>query len=172
MDPVAEPRSLIRRLEAVLGERLDRQQYQVITQEDLLGLVYKLMNILTWLLTGLTSIALFVGGVGIMTVMLMAVNERSKEIGIRKAVGARPGDVFTQFLGEAVIIALAGGAVGLVISYFVCLGLAAWTPIKPLITVSTVVLSFGVCLIVGGFFGLIPAMKASRKDPVASLRNE
>lgn len=172
MEPTAEPRSLIRRLEAVLGERLDRQQYQVITQEDLLGLVYKLMNILTWLLTGLTSIALFVGGVGIMTVMLMAVNERSKEIGIRKAMGSRPGDIFTQFLGEAITIALAGGTVGLGISYVVCLALYHWTPIKPMITFSTVGLAFGVCLAVGCFFGLIPAMKAARKDPVAALRNE
>ncbi|HTQ09560.1 MAG TPA: ABC transporter permease, partial [Fimbriimonadaceae bacterium] len=80
--PDVEPRPLIERLEDVLGRRLDRQEFQVITQEDLLGLVFKVMSILTWLLTGLTSIALFVGGVGIMTVMLMSVNERSKEIGI------------------------------------------------------------------------------------------
>jgi putative ABC transport system permease protein len=172
VQPDVEPRKLIKSLEAVLGQSLDHQQYQVLTQEDLLGLVYKLMSILTWLLTGLTSIALFVGGVGIMTVMLMSVNERSKEIGIRKTVGARPSDIFVQFLAEAVAVALAGGLVGLVLSYFVCLALAAWTPIKPLITVSTVAMAFGVCLAVGGTFGLIPAMKAARKDPVAALRNE
>jgi putative ABC transport system permease protein len=170
--PDVEPRALIKRLESVLGKRLDRQQYQVLTQEDLLGLVYKLMSILTWLLTGLTSIALFVGGVGIMTVMLMSVNERSKEIGIRKAVGARASDVFVQFLAEAVFVAVAGGAVGLVISYWACVALAAWTPIKPLITLPTVSLAFAVCIAVGGFFGLIPAMKAASKEPVGALRNE
>jgi len=170
--PDAEPRALIKRLEAVLGERLDRQQFQVITQEDLLGLVFKLMNILTWLLTGLTSIALFVGGVGIMTVMLMSVNERSKEIGIRKTTGARPSDIFVQFLGEAIAVALAGGAAGLVLSYFACLGLTAWTPIKPLITLSTILLSAIVCVAVGGVFGIIPAMHAALKDPVAALANE
>jgi putative ABC transport system permease protein len=169
--PDAEPRALIKKLGAVLGRRLDREQFQVMTQEDLLGLVYKLMGILTWLLTGLTSIALFVGGVGIMTVMLMSVNERSKEIGLRKAVGAKPGDIFVQFLAEATMVALIGGAIGLALSYFVCLGLAAWTPIKPLITASTVLLAFGVCVAVGGFFGLIPALKASRRDPVAALRS-
>lgn len=172
IQPEVEPKNLIKRLEAVLAQRLDRQQFQVITQEDLLGLLYKLMGILTWLLAGLTSIALFVGGVGIMTVMLMAVNERSKEIGIRKAVGARSSDLFVQFLSEAVAVSLAGGIVGLGFSYLVCLALAKWTPIKPLITFSTVLLAFGVCLAVGAFFGLIPAMKAARKDPVAALRNE
>lgn len=171
-EPSVAPKPLIKRLEDVLGQHLDRQQFQVITEEDLLGLVYKLMSILTWLLTGLTSIALFVGGVGIMTVMLMSVNERSKEIGIRKTVGARPSDIFVQFLGEAVCVALAGGAVGLAFSYVVCLALLKWTPIKPLITGSTVLLAFGVCVAVGGIFGLIPAMKAARKDPVAALRNE
>lgn len=170
--PDVEPKALVKRLEAILGERLDRQQYQVITQEDLLGLVFKLMGILTALLTGLTSIALFVGGVGIMTVMLMSVNERSKEIGIRKTAGARSADVFVQFLCEAVFLALAGGAVGLGLSYVTCLALAQWTPIKPLITVSTVVLAFAVCMVVGASFGLIPAMKAARKDPVEALRNE
>jgi putative ABC transport system permease protein len=169
--PDAEPKSLIKKLGEVLAKRLDREQFQVMTQEDLLGLVYKLMGILTWLLTGLTSIALFVGGVGIMTVMLMGVNERAKEIGIRKAVGARPGDIFVQFLAEAILLAVAGGAIGLLLSYLVCLGLAAWTPIKPLITAGTVLLAFGVCIAVGGFFGLIPAVKASRRDPVTSLRS-
>ncbi|HWA84020.1 MAG TPA: ABC transporter permease [Fimbriimonadaceae bacterium] len=170
--PDAEPKTLIRKLEQVLAQHLDRQQFQVITEEDLLGLVYKLMSILTWLLTGLTSIALFVGGVGIMTVMLMSVNERSKEIGIRKTTGAKPSDIFAQFLSEAVTLAVSGGVVGLVFSYFVCLGLAAWTPIKPMITIRIVLLAFAVCIAVGGFFGLVPAMKASRKDPVEALRNE
>ncbi len=170
--PDVEPRALIKRLEAILGERLDRQQFQVITQEDLLGLVFKLMSILTWLLTGLTSIALFVGGVGIMTVMLMSVNERSKEIGIRKAVGARASDIFVQFLGEAVCVALIGGALGLGISYLACAALNRWTPVKPLITFPTVALAFAVCLAIGGLFGLIPAMNAARRDPVAALRKD
>ncbi|HVT12919.1 MAG TPA: ABC transporter permease [Fimbriimonadaceae bacterium] len=170
--PDAEPKALIMKLEAVLGKHLDRQQFQVITEEDLLGLVYKLMGILTWLLTGLTSIGLFVGGVGIMTVMLMSVNERSKEIGIRKTTGAKPSDIFAQFLSEAVTLAVSGGLVGLVFSYFVCLALTVWTPIKPMITFPIVALAFGVCIAVGGFFGLVPAMKASRKDPVEALRNE
>ncbi len=171
-EPGAEPKRLIKQLDATLGKRLEHQQYQVLTQEDLLGLVFKLMSILTWLLTGLTSIALFVGGVGIMAVMLMSVNERAKEIGVRKTVGATRNDMFQQFLAEAVTLSLAGGLVGLVLSYFICEGLRTWTPIKPLITLGVIALAFGVSIGVGAIFGLIPAMHAARKDPVAALRSE
>lgn len=170
--PDVEPKGLVKGLESKLGERLNEDQYQVLTQEDLLGLVYKLMSILTWLLTGLTGIALFVGGVGIMTVMLMSVNERSREIGIRKAAGARRRDVFGQFLTEAALIALAGGTAGLVFAAVVCLGLNEFTPVKPVITGAIVLLSFGTCLVVGTVFGLVPALNAARKDPVEALRAE
>lgn len=168
----AEPKSLIKALDAELGKRLDHQQYQVLTQEDLLGLVYKLMSILTWLLTGLTSIGLFVGGVGIMTVMLMSVNERSVEIGIRKATGARRTDIFRQFLAEAATLAIMGGVVGLAFSALVCWALTVYTPVKPLITPGIVFMAIGVSLVVGCVFGLIPAMNAARKDPVGALRSE
>lgn len=172
VEPDREPKSLKASVEAVLGQRLDRAQYSVQTLGDLLKLVYKLMGILTWLLTGLTSIALFVGGVGIMTVMLMSVNERAKEIGVRKTVGARRGDIFWQFLIEAIVLALVGGLVGLGVSVGVCWGLATYTPIKPLITWDTIALCFGVSVGVGSFFGLLPAVNAARKDPVTALRME
>lgn len=171
-DPDREPKALRQSVERALGERLERETYSVQTVEDLLKLVYKLMGILTWLLTGLTSIALFVGGVGIMTVMLMSVNERSKEIGIRKTVGARRKDIFQQFLCEAVILAIAGVALGLALSWIACLALYHWTPIKPLVTLDTVLLCFGVSVGVGGVFGLMPAVNAARKDPVVAMRHE
>jgi putative ABC transport system permease protein len=169
--PDAEPRALIRTMDKVLERRLDRQQFQILTQEDLLGLIYKLMGILTWLLTGLTSIALFVGGVGIMAVMLMSVNERAYEIGIRKTVGARNRDIFVQFLLEAILLALMGSMSGLALSAVVASLLAALTPIKPILSLPIVGLGVGVCLGVGIVFGLIPAMNAARKDPVVCLRS-
>ena len=168
----AEPKALIKRCDAVLGKRLDRAQFQVLTQEDLLGLIYKLTGILTWLLTGLTSIALFVGGVGILTVMLMSVNERAKEIGVRKAVGARGRDIFAQFLAEALLLSLFGGAMGLLLTLTMNKGLDFYTPIHPKMTLGVVSLSLLTSIGVGAVFGVIPAMKAARKDPVAALRSE
>lgn len=171
-EPAREPKSLVATLDRLLGRRLSRETYSVVTQEDLLKIVFKFMEILTWLLTGLTSIALFVGGVGILAIMLMSVNERAREIGIRKAVGAKKRDVFQQFLFEAIIVASAGGLMGLAISWAASLILSANTPIKPLITPDTVMLSFGVCIGVGAVFGLIPALRAASRDPVVSLRQE
>lgn len=172
VEPDREPEALKAAVESAIGSRLDRAQYSVQTLGDLLKLVFKLMGILTWLLTGLTSIALFVGGVGIMTVMLMSVNERSKEIGIRKTVGARWRDVFTQFLTEAMVLSLLGGLVGLAVSWVACRALEVYTPIKPLIEWDTIALCFGVSLGIGGFFGLLPALNAARQDPVNALRRE
>lgn len=170
--PEFEPKSLVKAVEAAMAKRLSTQMFSVLTQEDLLKLVYKLMSILTYLLIGLTSIALFVGGVGIMTVMLMSVNERAKEIGVRKTVGAHRQDIFWQFLSESSILGVAGGLVGLGISYVVCLGLYYYTPVKPMVTWDTVALCFGVSIGVGSIFGLIPALRAAKKDPVQALRSE
>ncbi len=171
-DPAREPKSMVSSVENAIGERLPKDNYSVLTQEDLLKLVFKIMSILTWLIIGLTSIALFVGGVGIMVVMLMSVNERTKEIGIRRTLGAKRTDIFAQFLAEAIFISAMGGALGLGLSYIVSVILAANTAIKPMITWGVIGLSFAVSLGVGCIFGLIPAIRASRRDPVQSLRHE
>lgn len=170
--PDAEPKKLVDTVEARIGKFLNYESYSVLTQQDLLKLVYRIMGILSWLLIGLTSIALFVGGVGIMTVMLMSVNERTREIGIRKTVGARRSDVFWQFLSEAVALSLLGGIAGLGLSVAVGWLLATYTPVKPLMSADVVLLALGVSILVGGVFGVIPAFNAARRDPVDALRRE
>lgn len=170
--PDVEPKNLVSSVEGTLAKSHERETFSVVTQKDLLKLVYKLMSILTWLLSGLTSIALVVGGVGIMTVMLMSVNERTKEIGIRKTVGAKRTDVFQQFFVEAVVLAIVGGLFGLLISYGASLALYYFTPIKPMLTSNVVFLALTTCLSLGALFGILPAVNAARKDPVVSLRSE
>lgn len=167
-----EPKSLVKSVESALGTVLDRSQYSVLTQEDLLGLVYQVLSILSTLVVGLTSIALFVGGVGVMTVALMSVNERQKEIGVRKTVGARRSDIFIQFLCESVCVGTAGVCVGLLVSAVAIVLIARFTAIKPLLTPLTVATAFAVGVGVGAVFGLLPALKAARQDPVVSLRKE
>lgn len=171
-DPLADPDVLVPELERVLGERLQRSQYSVLTQEDLLGLIYQVMGILATLVTGLTSIALFVAGVGVMTVMMITVNERTKEIGMRKAVGATNRDVFWQFLYESVIIGLGGVVIGLLVSVVVIALLDNYTKIHPELTAGTIIMALSVGVGIGAIFGIWPALKAAKQDPIVSLRNE
>ena len=169
-DPESDPKTLVKRLDGVLSKRLDYQQFSVLTQEDLLGLVFKIMSILTWLLTGLTSISLFVGGIGIMNVMLMSVTERIKEIGVRKTVGARHQDIFYQFLAESITLSIAGATLGLSFSAIVIALLKSFTVLKPTLTWGVIALAYGTSLVVGIASGITPALHASRKDPVDALR--
>jgi putative ABC transport system permease protein len=126
----------------------------------------------TLLLAGIASVSLLVGGIGIMNIMLVSVTERTREIGIRKALGARRRDIQLQFLVEALVLSMAGGAIGIL------LGMAgAWAAGKAFSWNTTpslisIILSFGFAAIVGIFFGFYPARKASRLDPVDALRYE
>lgn len=171
-DPAANPEILVAELERVLSKSLQKSQYSVLTQEDLLGLIYQVMGILGTLVTGLTSIALFVAGVGVMTVMMITVNERRKEIGMRKAAGATKQDIFWQFLYEAVIIGLGGVILGLIVSIIVITILDNYSKIHPELTAATVLLALGVGVGIGAIFGIWPAMRAASQDPIVSLRNE
>lgn len=171
MDPKIEPLTLLKVLRAKFEERLDENEFDILTQEDLLKVVYKFTNILQWLLVGLTAIALFVGGIGIMNVMLLSVGERTTEIGIRKATGAPNTSIFRQFLIESIGIALFGSFIGLIFSWGVCALLNRFSPINPIITSLTVVGTIVASLVTGVLFGILPSMKAARKDPVRAIQN-
>lgn len=172
IDNSVDPKALIPEINTALLKSLEDTQFSVLTQEDLLKLVFDVLGILGTLVVGLTSIALAVGGLGIMTVMLMSVGERTKEIGVRKAVGASRKQIFNQFLVESAIIGLAGVVLGLLISLVVIQIIASTTTIKPLITPGTLILTFAVGIGLGSLFGILPAIKAARLDPVECLRNE
>lgn len=168
--PEREPKALVADVQTALGKHLTDQQFSVLTQEDLLKLAFDVVGILGTLVIGLTSIALVVGGLGIMSVMLMNVGSRTVEIGVRKAVGATNWQVFLQFLAESAITGLIGVLAGVAVSLVACTAIAAFTNIKPLVTWGTVALTSSVGIGLGCLFGAYPAFRASRLDPVEALR--
>jgi len=120
----------------------------------------------------IATISLFVAGIGIMNIMLVTVTERTREIGVRKTVGARRGDIFVQFLTEAVVLSLLGGLIGIGISWIICAAIARYSVLTPQINVSIVAMALAVCSCVGIIFGVTPAVRASRLDPIEALRHE
>ena len=156
----------------VVARAHPEQEYQVLTQRDILGVVGRILGILTLVLASIAGISLLVGGVGVMNIMLVSVSERTREIGLRKAVGARTRDVLRQFLLEAVALTVSGGVVGIGVGVGAALLVGRFSPIPAAITAWSVALAFGVSVAVGVFFGVYPARKAARMQPVAALRYE
>jgi putative ABC transport system permease protein len=127
---------------------------------------------MTALLAGIAAVSLLVGGIGIMNVMLLSVTERTREIGIRRAVGARASDVRSQFVIEAVALSVAGGLLGVVVGLIAARGLSQYLRWSTTISPAAVLLSVGVAAAVGIFFGWYPAKQAAKLDPIQSLRYE
>lgn len=150
----------------------DDDDFIVRTQAELITMISSTSSMLTVLLTSIAGISLLIGGIGIMNIMYVSVTERTKEIGLRMAIGARGKDILMQFLIEAVIISITGGVIGVglgLAASFLVSAIAHW-PI--LISETSIVISFLVCGITGIFFGYYPAQKASRLDPIDALRYE
>jgi putative ABC transport system permease protein len=156
----------------VVARAHPEQEYQVLTQRDILGVVGRILGILTLVLASIAGISLLVGGVGVMNIMLVSVSERTREIGLRKAVGARTRDVLRQFLLEAVALTVSGGVVGILVGIAGAALVGRLSPVPAAITGWSVALAFGVSVAVGVFFGVYPARKAARMQPVAALRYE
>jgi len=154
----------------IMLDRYDKDAFSVFDSSQLLSSINSIINVLTIGLTGIAAISLVVGGIGIMNIMLVSVTERTREIGLRKAIGAYPRAILIQFLIEAVILSCIGGATGVLLGYLGTLAIKPFFPAQ--VTLSSVVLAFGVSSLVGIIFGVAPARKASKLSPIEALRYE
>ncbi len=146
--------------------------FAVMTQDSMVDLYNQLTGAAYLVMIVISSIGLLVGGIGVMNIMLVSVKERTREIGIRKAIGARSGDILRQFLIEAIFLTGTGGIIGVLIGFGIALLVKAATPLPAAVSWWSVVLGLGVSAAIGLFFGIVPAQKAAHMDPIVSLRYE
>jgi len=159
--------------EVLKNRRSGTVDFSINSQDDMMDTVNNIMNTLTFALGAIASISLLVGGIGIMNIMLVSVKERTREIGVRRAVGARRRDILLQFLVESVVISVLGGALGLLIGALVIAVAGYIEPALPVrLTLWNVVLAIGFSGAVGVISGVLPAIRAAELDPVEALRYE
>lgn len=154
----------------IMLKRLKEDDFTVMEQKELLNTINQFLSVITVALGGISSISLLVGGIGIMNIMLVSVTERTREIGLRKAVGATPRAILVQFLIEAIILSLVGGTIGIIIGALGSWGLSTF--IQSTVTAWSVLLAFGFSAMVGIIFGVAPAIRAAKLDPIEALRYE
>jgi putative ABC transport system permease protein len=150
----------------------DADDFTVLDQAQLLETVSAVTGTLTIMLAGIASISLLVGGIGIMNIMLVSVRERTREIGIRKAIGARRRDVLAQFLIESVTLSLAGGLVGVAVGVAIVTAISSLAGWDTSLDLGTIAVALGFSVAIGVIFGVWPARQAARLDPIAALRHE
>lgn len=146
--------------------------FTVQTQEEIARAATETSRVMTFLLASIAGVSLFVGGIGIMNVMLVSVTERTREVGLRLAVGARAPDVLLQFLIESIILCLLGGIGGILVGIFATEMIANYAGWPALFSTEAMIVAVSVSAAVGLFFGFYPAWKASRLDPIVALRSE
>jgi putative ABC transport system permease protein len=160
------------RIVTALEEKYDGDRFSAVTQTQILGTIGTILGLLTLVLAAIAGISLLVGGVGVSNIMLVSVRERTREIGLRKALGARQRDILAQFLIEAVLLTTIGGIVGMGLGISAALLADRFTDLPAEVAWWSLALAFGVSAGVGIFFGVFPARRAGRLDPVEALRSE
>jgi putative ABC transport system permease protein len=167
---ISEQASTINNLMSAMHNYVD--DYSIVVPEKLLEQNQRTQGIFNVVMGAIASISLLVGGIGIMNIMLASVLERTNEIGLRRAIGARKLDIRMQFMAEAIAISLAGGIIGVALGYGISRAVAIFSGWSTIITTTSIVLSFGVSSIIGLVFGIYPAVQASNLDPIDCLRYE
>ena len=150
----------------------EEDDFLVRTQTEMMSVLTSTTDTMTYLLAGIAAVSLIVGGIGIMNIMLVSVTERTREIGLRLAIGASDASVLTQFLVESVVLSLAGGLIGIVAGMLLSYGVTRLLEWPTAVTLQSILLSFGVAAATGVFFGFYPARKAAALDPIDALRYE
>jgi len=146
--------------------------FGIFTSDTILDIYHSATNGIFAVLVGVVALSLVVGGIVIMNIMLMVVTERTREIGLRKALGARRSDIMAQMLTESVVLSVFGGIIGTMFGTAIALTISSFTPIPAAIEAWSVALGIGITALVGLFFGLYPAMRAAQLDPIEALRRE
>jgi putative ABC transport system permease protein len=158
--------------QALLKTHDGQEDFTVLTQKDLLETTDSVLSLLTSFIVAIAAISLLVGGIGIMNIMLVSVTERTREIGLRKAIGASSFTVLSQFLIEAMVLSLLGGVLGIAAAIGIANLAGAFAKITPVFTIQAMILAVGVSAAVGIIFGIAPAIKAARKRPIQALKAE
>jgi len=159
-------------LEASLARLHEKSDYRIVVPLELLRQAARTRRIFSIVLGSIAAISLLVGGIGIMNIMLATISERTREIGIRRALGARKRDIIVQFLSETLLLTLTGGVLGIILGSLIPFLVTYFGRMPTVITASSLVLAFGISALVGIAFGLYPAYRAANMDPIESLRHE
>jgi putative ABC transport system permease protein len=170
---IANPEPAIAEIRStILKNHHQQDDFSVLKQTELLNLAGDTVSSATGFVTAIAAIALLVGGIGIMDIMLANVSERTREIGIRKALGASNRQIRNQFVVEGLTLSIGGGLLGVIVSLIINLILKLYTNLDPIVTLPVIALAVGVSIILGVLFSVAPALNAARKDPIRALRGE
>lgn len=170
--PWATVDEAVREVEQILKKERPDKDFSVLTQKDMIALLDRITGMISVALAGIASISLLVGGIGIMNIMLVSVTERTKEIGLRKALGAEDRDILAQFLIEAIVLCLMGGLIGVLVAEAESILVSKYAQLPSMIDLPTILAALGFSITVGLIFGTMPAVKAARLDPIEALRHD